>query len=222
MRAICGGALAAALLAVANSALSEADGPDFYRVADAEVGEALIMRVGPTLDHPALGAIPGDADGIANFGCQGDAGTQSNMCLVGFDRLVGWVDGRLLAEGGAPDRFSAGARLRGLAGSEWGATRFGAEEATDDAWIGFKSDGSVLGSSGCNRFTGAFQEGVGTLTIGPLAVSRRACPPPQMALESKMLGALEAARRKVAAHLVLALLDEDGAVLAQFARRDFD
>lgn len=57
----------------------------------------------------------------------------------------------------------------------------------------FGPDGSVAGSSGCNRLTGSYAiEGGHSLSFGPLATTRRACPPPLMALESLVLAQLEA------------------------------
>lgn len=220
--AMIGGALAMALPTLTNVARAEADGPDFYRVVEVAAGETLTMRAGPAANHPVLRTISPRANGVANLGCEGAPGSSDHMCLVGYDRTVGWVEGRHLAEGGAPDRFRAGRRLNDLAGSEWGVARIGAQEVEGDAWIGFKSDGVAAGSTGCNQFTGAFAEEDGELSLGPLASTRMACPPLQMELETQMLDVLSQAKRSVASHLVLALLDEEGFVLAQFARRDAD
>lgn len=59
--------------------------------------------------------------------------------------------------------------------------------------LAFSADGTVAGSSGCNRLTGSYEiEGGHSLSFGPLATTRRACPPPLMALESLVLAQLEA------------------------------
>jgi heat shock protein HslJ len=50
----------------------------------------------------------------------------------------------------------------------------------------------VAGSSGCNRFTGAWKQDGTKLTLGPLASTMMACPPPAMAVERKFLGVLQA------------------------------
>lgn len=59
--------------------------------------------------------------------------------------------------------------------------------------LAFAPDGTVAGSAGCNRLTGSYTiEGGHSLSLGPLATTRRACPPPLMALESLVLAQLEA------------------------------
>jgi heat shock protein HslJ len=58
--------------------------------------------------------------------------------------------------------------------------------------LAFSSDGKVAGSSGCNQLTGTYEiEGGHSLSFGPLATTRRACPPPLMSLESLVLAQLE-------------------------------
>lgn len=64
-----------------------------------------------------------------------------------------------------------------LAGTSWiatevpGATLDGARPAQ----VRFGPEGQVSGTSGCNRFTGAFETGQGGLKLGPLASTRMAC-----------------------------------------------
>jgi putative lipoprotein len=112
--------------------------------------------------------------------------------------------------------------LGSLAGSEWRLIRLNADPVEEvEAWIAFKSKGRVIGTSGCNQFTGAFTEGE-AFAIGPLAATRKACLGPAMQLETRFFGALSAARDVVATHLMLEMFDESGASLAQFARADFD
>ncbi len=55
-------------------------------------------------------------------------------------------------------------------------------------------DGQVSGSSGCNRFHGAFEVDGKALSIGPLATTRMACEDAVMAQEREFLSALESAR----------------------------
>jgi heat shock protein HslJ len=76
----------------------------------------------------------------------------------------------------------------------------------------------VTGSGGCNRFTGSYESGVGTLTFGPLAGTRMACP--GMDTETAFLKALESTRRFRLAGRHLDLLDERGAVLVQLEERN--
>jgi heat shock protein HslJ len=54
-------------------------------------------------------------------------------------------------------------------------------------------DGQVSGSSGCNRFHGAYTVNGSALTIGPLAATRMACRDEVMTQEGEFLRALESA-----------------------------
>lgn len=53
--------------------------------------------------------------------------------------------------------------------------------------------GTVAGSTGCNTMFGQIRQGGGVLKIGPLAVTRKACPPAVMDQERKFVDALNAA-----------------------------
>ena len=77
--------------------------------------------------------------------------------------------------------------------------------------------GRAQGSTGLNTFTGSYQQTGSTLTFGPLASTRRAGPPPAMALESALLKALEATASAQVDDDGLALLDEQARVRARFA-----
>lgn len=48
----------------------------------------------------------------------------------------------------------------------------------------------VAGRSGCNRFTGAWQQDGSTITLGPVAGTRMMCAPALMELEAKFLATL--------------------------------
>lgn len=50
----------------------------------------------------------------------------------------------------------------------------------------------LSGRAGCNRFSGPFRQEGDRLTVGPLAVTRMACPPPRMAHERRVLEILRA------------------------------
>ena len=59
--------------------------------------------------------------------------------------------------------------------------------------LAFMEDGKVGGSSGCNRYTGGYTiEGGHSLSFGPLAGTRKMCPPPLMELETLALETLSA------------------------------
>ena len=165
-------AIGALPLFMANSALPDATGPDFYRVIDVAPDDTLNMRTGPSADFPVVAEIAHDANGVANLGCTGaltpeewSSATQAERreainkrwCLVGFERTVGWASGRFLEEGGPTDLYDAGDPLAGLAGSEWRLTRLADTVVEAEALIAFASDGTASGKSGCNRFSGSYE-----------------------------------------------------------------
>ncbi|WP_436637830.1 SH3 domain-containing protein [Microbaculum sp. FT89] len=112
--------LFACLLFVAasfQSAFGEADGPDFFRVVNVAADDVLNIRAAPDADAERIGAIPPDADGVRNLGCQGglsfaewekatpaerEAATHRRWCRVAWDGMEGFVAARFLAEGAAP------------------------------------------------------------------------------------------------------------------------
>jgi len=103
-----------------------------------------------------------------------------------------------------------------LAGSQWG---FG---GNDKRFIRFGADGRVSGHAGCNRFAGSYSEDGGKLSIGPLAMTRKMCPPRDMARERALAGLLRNTRNFEASHLKLTLVSGSGKVLAKLRRQDFD
>ncbi len=53
----------------------------------------------------------------------------------------------------------------------------------------FNAD-KVAGSAGCNRLSGRWAQDGASLSIGPLAATRMACPPPAMQIEQRVLALL--------------------------------
>lgn len=65
------------------------------------------------------------------------------------------------------------------------------------SWLKLGNEGRAQGQGGCNSYTGTYKLEDGTLSFGPLASTRRACPEPQMSQEDRFfaaLGAVKAAR----------------------------
>jgi heat shock protein HslJ len=56
-----------------------------------------------------------------------------------------------------------------------------------------REQGRVAGSAGCNRYTGPYTY-VNELTLGAIAVTRMACPPPIMEQEQRFLDVLQAVK----------------------------
>jgi heat shock protein HslJ len=84
-----------------------------------------------------------------------------------------------------------------LVGTAWGATgvnngRGGVASLVAGTAIDavFGEDGRLAGRAGCNRYVGPFLADGPTLSIGPLATTRMACPPPVMEQEAAYLAAL--------------------------------
>ncbi len=134
--------------------------------------------------------------------------------------------GRIGTWAGCALFLAAGAAMaEGFAGSEWAPVELaGAPVAEDmEAFVQFGGEGRVSGMSGCNRFTGDFvADDDGGFALGPLAMTRRACPPPRMAFETGFVAALEAARGYLREGMALTLTDADGGAVARFRQTDWD
>ncbi|MCE9627392.1 MAG: META domain-containing protein [Candidatus Eisenbacteria bacterium] len=76
------------------------------------------------------------------------------------------------------------------------------------------------GQAGCNSFRGSFRgDDLGALTFGPLASTRRACPPAQMEVETRFLKALANVQSFgfSAGRLTLAVQGTDGMAWMSFS-----
>lgn len=83
-----------------------------------------------------------------------------------------------------------------LTGAEWRVETLGDAAPLADAAVtlAFDADGRVSGSTGCNRFHGAYELTGETLTFGPAATTMMACPDTTMAQERQVLDTLAAIR----------------------------
>jgi heat shock protein HslJ len=101
-----------------------------------------------------------------------------------------------------------------LSGTRWVLT------ALDEGPVAFErpptlevgTEGEIAGLAGCNRYRGRAILGEGTLSVGPLSVTRVLCPAPVMALESAYLAALESVSTWRRDATSLELSGEDGIV----------
>jgi putative lipoprotein len=84
---------------------------------------------------------------------------------------------------------------RDLEGTSWelAATDEGPLGIERPPTLSFGAEGEVTGLAGCNRFRGRAIIGAGTISIGPLALTRLLCPPAIAALERAVCAALEGA-----------------------------
>ncbi len=106
--------------------------------------------------------------------------------------------------------------LSDLAGSEWGPA-----ENPYDQFVGFKANGEMMGSGGCNNFFGTYELNDGEIKIGPLASTKKACPD-SMQAETEFLSQLQSARTVEATHMKLTFFDEAGNAIMSLRRRDWD
>lgn len=107
--------------------------------------------------------------------------------------------------------------LSNLAGSEWGF-----KGNNDGPFVQFGSGGEINGSGGCNNFFGTYEMNGERLIIGPLASTKKACIGPSMDQEKEFLSALQNAHRISATHMALTIYNENGEVLLDLIRRDWD
>lgn len=77
---------------------------------------------------------------------------------------------------------------------KWLAEDIGGKGVIDYAQsvLEIEESGTVAGSTGCNTMFGQIRQGAGILKIGPLAVTRKACPPAVMDQERKFVEAINA------------------------------
>jgi heat shock protein HslJ len=79
-------------------------------------------------------------------------------------------------------------------------------------------DGAVRGESGCNRLTGRAAIDGAKIKFGPLATTRRACPPAVMEQEKRFLAALRQVAGWQIENEMLVLADDKGGALLRFSR----
>jgi heat shock protein HslJ len=78
-------------------------------------------------------------------------------------------------------------------------------------------DGRLTGSTGCNRYSGEYTAGDGTLEIRALALTRMACGPPADEVERVFVAAIERVEGWRVEGDELVLLDGDGDEVLRFA-----
>lgn len=169
-----------------------------------------------------------------------EAMARERWCRVRFLGVEGWVSARYLQPGSAPPAASAEAPAPGGAGPsrrlpastapgvargdgdfigvEWRLALVGGLETRESAaWIRFRDNGDVEGSTGCNNLRATYVAGSTALRIGPVAMTRMACSGEAAAAQERLLlGALEAAEAHQVANGILRLFDAGGAPRAVF------
>lgn len=82
----------------------------------------------------------------------------------------------------------------------------------------FADTDEVRGTGGCNTFRGKASIAADTVRFGPLASTRRMCPPGTMRGEDRLFKALDGARSARIENDQLVLIDASGAVLLRLSR----
>jgi putative lipoprotein len=122
------------------------------------------------------------------------------------------LQGRQMAQ---QNVLGGGAALTGI---NWRPITLGNEAIPEDSgiFVSFAVDGGIKGRGGCNNFFGSLEQTESGIQIGPLGVTRMACPPPIMNRESAFLEALQKTRGFQTNDESMRLLDDEGSVLAEF------
>lgn len=94
-----------------------------------------------------------------------------------------------------------------LQGGVWAVEAIDSEEIVDgtEGTLSFTAEGTVSGRSFCNNYNGSYTLSGHSLTIGRVASTKMACPPPEMELERVFADVLT--------HVSRFELTEDGALV---------
>jgi hypothetical protein len=111
--------------------------------------------------------------------------------------------------------------VRGLEGTTWTVARYAIGGALVHVPAGVHADavfaaGRVSGSAGCNRYTGGCTASGSALSVGPLATTMKACPPPASEVEAVYLAALATVASYAQTIDRLTLFDASGAVVIEY------
>lgn len=173
----------AVLTIVAGPARATADGPDFYMVTGVAADDVLNIRSEPRASAEKIGEIPPDGRGLQNLGCEGglrfaewqaasqaerDAAARRTWCKITYEGTEGWVAARFLSEDSGADPAQP---------QDWGVTEINGELPVAQAFFTFMPDGTVSGSTGCNRFSARGElDGTAVVIGGPAIMTKMACP----------------------------------------------
>jgi uncharacterized protein YraI len=103
---------------LAPSALSDADGPDYWAVTEIVQGSHLNIRIGPSVKFSIIGTVPSDFKHLKNLACYPDftiteweqfnqyerkLAMEMRWCRVKYKDIIGWVNAKYLTEGMPPE-----------------------------------------------------------------------------------------------------------------------
>jgi heat shock protein HslJ len=115
---------------------------------------------------------------------------------------------------------ACGSSSESLPESSWKVNSLAGAEIPDAIFAGldFVDESRLSVLTGCNDFVGPYETDSGTISIGPLAGTLKACPDPLMAFEAAYTAALERAATYVVDGDVLTLTGPEGASLVTLDR----
>lgn len=121
--------------------------------------------------------------------------------------------------------MTSGARAQApasLTGVTWLAEDISGDGVIDNLQSTFSIDegGRISGMAGCNRFNGMAKLEGAKISVGPLAASRKMCPPAIMDQERKFLEALTNAKSFEIEDAFLRLLGDEGVPLVRLVKQD--
>jgi heat shock protein HslJ len=149
---------------------------------------------------------------------QAGAGTGSGNFFDGC-----WID-RTRAHIASLDALAPESPSAGLAGSAWLVEDIEGRGVIDmlQSTLSFESEAQVTGNAGCNRYTGSVAIDGQSISFGPLATTRMACPEAVDVQERRVLDALARTSRYAfeSGDLILLLSDREGTTLLRLSRMD--
>lgn len=109
-----------------------------------------------------------------------------------------------------------------LPGTAWTVTALAGKPVLEDHPVTFEFDaeGNITGDGSCNRFGGSCEIGDGTIKVGPLRSTRRACEPEIMEQERMLFSLLGSATSWSTAGDELLLSSPEGEIKAKRRTED--
>lgn len=204
-----------------GAAQPPADSPAAYRAVGQEPGWLATVadgRMTLLLDYGERRIVIDDLEMRTSFNGHRYTGTSSagavaldathTLCKDGMSGM-NYPDTVLLSVGDDDYRGCGGDPAELLAG-DWRVIEIGGESAGAGATLSFDGE-RVSGRAVCNSFNGRYSVGGEGMSVGALAATKMACPPPSMAQETAFLGILgDAARFDIGAGGRLTIEAGDG------------
>ena len=200
--------------------------------ATATFADGLVSGNGGCNNYRASYTLDADAIAIGEISgtliaCQGPAGAVETAFFATFPKMTTVaVEGETLeltGDGGKLILRFTVAETASLTGTLWLANgvnngRGGVESvvAGSELTAVFGEDGKVAGTGGCNTFSGTYTTDGTSISFGPLASTKMACPAEVMSQETAYFAALAASATYAISGDKLELRDAEGALQVGF------